>query len=922
MAGKSRAPRPHYSSDEITNIVSTEDRRRSGRATKGQHKRGREDGDSAPKKGQAKGKKTKAEPEPEEEEEEDEIIRCVCGKYEEEEDNPRTMICCDKCAAWQHNDCMGLPEDYAPDKYFCEQCKPSDHKKLVAAMKRGEKPWEEVARRREAAEAEKAAKKKGKKGRKSAGPQLNESQRTPTLEPEEVNSKKRKLDESPAQETKVRVAKVCESTELIHWQSKRARSSARESVVQEPVVEDQPMEADGDANVTANDNADEVKAEDTQQDSDQVTDETTANIPNPALDGAAEKVEDIQDNFRKKVASNIAKSFIEQAESLAKSGAVKLMDGQNAETLGTKVALQVEHALYYVVSGGVGDPNEAYKLQMRAILNNIKTNTELAANLINQTLPADKLAAMDPKDMATEEQKQKDAEEKQRMEKQHVLVEEQGPRIRKTHKGDEYVDEPLNAAPSAPTAPPAPVRTPSTMDKNSEMKSPQGTNAGDKTMRKPSATGKGRPFGDSRRKSSSSNFDINKVWSGVQGSPTEGDAPKFPEVSQRASPPRAVDANAGNDPEIDNLLKDEDNESEPYSPKDFSEEGVVWKGKVIGGSLGTFNTVAKFAAGCQPDVENLRLTWSEVIPAEIKLHGRIQPSKADDYLCGLEYSNTTELVIVNILEPKEPQEQAQFTKFFNYLKQKDRYGVGMQHSVPAIKDIYLLPMEAGQALPTVMRALEHELPDPVQERSFLVPIVIKWTELPHNAERVRQQQQQIAASTMSPSVGPPVIQTPITPHESQPMFFDSQPPNQPQMGQAVNGGFQSAQQTPTVPTQLSTPPPQPQQQSQASTAQQPTQAPVPSQQSPAATHALQILGPEMSQLPAVVNLIAQAPRAGESEFIIIKECIEENAEAGRSLGVLTQMLQQKYQNQRAGDGTANQTPNQNQNQAQAPVAAQ
>jgi hypothetical protein len=80
------------------------------------------------------------------------------------------MICCDNCEAWQHNDCMGLPDDYAPEKYFCEQCKPEDHKELLAAIARGEKPWEEVARKREAAaaEAEKALKKKGgKKGRKS-----------------------------------------------------------------------------------------------------------------------------------------------------------------------------------------------------------------------------------------------------------------------------------------------------------------------------------------------------------------------------------------------------------------------------------------------------------------------------------------------------------------------------------------------------------------------------------------------------------------------------------------------------------------------------------------------------------------------------------------------------------------------------------
>lgn len=644
---------------------------------------------------------------------------------------------------------------------------------------------------------------------------------------------------------------------------------------------------------------------------------------NAVLDGAASKVDDIQDAFRRKVASNIVKTFIEQTESLAKSGAVSLADGQTAETLGTKVALQVEHALFRVRADTSGEPSEAYKLQMRAILNNIKTNADLAANLFNQTLPADELASMEPKDMATDEQKQKDAEEKQRMDKQHVLIEEQGPRMRKTHKGDEYVDEAQAAAVTSATAPPAPIRKPSAADKDADAKG--ATGPGDKLMRKPSAQAKGRPFGDSRRKSSSSNFDIKKVWEGVQGSPTEADVPKFPEVAQRASPTRAVQQNAGNDPEIDNLLKDEENESEPpYSPRDFSEEGVVWRGKVVGGSLGTFNTVAKFAAGCQPDVPNLGLSWSEVMPAEIKLHGRIQPSKADEYLCGLEYSNTTELVIVNILEPKEPNEQAQFTKFFNYLKQKGRYGVGMQHSVPAIKDIYLLPMEIGQALPTVMNALEHDFPDPVTERLFLVPIVIKWTELPHNAERVRQQQQQMATATMSPSVGPPVVQTPITPHESQPMYFESQVPAQPQPSQGVNGAYQGMASAPTVPTQLSTPPPQTQPQGQAVTAPVSAQGPTPIQQSPAAVNALHILGPEMAQLPAVVNLIAQAPRAGESEFIIIKECIEENGEAGRSLAVLTQMLQQKYQNQRAGDGAAQQSQNQNQNQNQteAPVAAQ
>lgn len=55
----------------------------------------------------------------------------------------------------------------------------------------------------------------------------------------------------------------------------------------------------------------------------------------------------------------------------------------------------------------------------------------------------------------------------------------------------------------------------------------------------------------------------------------------------------------------------------------------------------------------------------------------------------------------------------------------------------------------------------------------------------------------------------------------------------------------------------------------------------------------------MAAYQSVRQLIAQAPLAGEREFHIIKECITENAEAGKSLAVLTMMLQQKHQLQRS-----------------------
>ena len=192
--------------DKADSILLTDEPRRSGRATKGQYTKDRDISEEkgTRRKGKGKGSKAKAETDANDDEE-DAYVRCICGHYEQEEETERTMICCDSCEAWQHNDCMGLPDDYAPDKYFCEQCKPENHKELLAAIERGERPWEEVAKKREAeaAEAEKASKKKGgKKGRKSGArtsdvhrdSQEAEAAHTPGTS-KGANGQKRKLEE-------------------------------------------------------------------------------------------------------------------------------------------------------------------------------------------------------------------------------------------------------------------------------------------------------------------------------------------------------------------------------------------------------------------------------------------------------------------------------------------------------------------------------------------------------------------------------------------------------------------------------------------------------------------------------------------------------------------------------------------------------
>ncbi|CAR30242.1 Cti6p [Lachancea thermotolerans CBS 6340] len=64
----------------------------------------------------------------EEDEEEEGETRCVCGEVDPPDDSG-LYIQCEECSVWQHGFCVGITEgeDSAPDKYWCERCRPDLH---------------------------------------------------------------------------------------------------------------------------------------------------------------------------------------------------------------------------------------------------------------------------------------------------------------------------------------------------------------------------------------------------------------------------------------------------------------------------------------------------------------------------------------------------------------------------------------------------------------------------------------------------------------------------------------------------------------------------------------------------------------------------------------------------------------------------
>lgn len=135
------------------------------RTTKGQHTKTFDDQPLEPPKKRGRRKKQR-------EEEPEEVIRCVCGATEQDGESEEPWIACDKCGAWQHNVCMGMSvfSEDLPKHYYCEQCSPQDHKELLAAMAKGEQPWEQRRKKYEEAQGEKK-KRRRKPGRPAKVPQ-------------------------------------------------------------------------------------------------------------------------------------------------------------------------------------------------------------------------------------------------------------------------------------------------------------------------------------------------------------------------------------------------------------------------------------------------------------------------------------------------------------------------------------------------------------------------------------------------------------------------------------------------------------------------------------------------------------------------------------------------------------------------------
>ena len=609
-----------------------------------------------------------------------------------------------------------------------------------------------------------------------------------------------------------------------------------------------------------------------------------------------ENISDLQSDDRKRVATALVKMFVDQTKQAEKQSAFKLPAGQKADTFGLRLGLAVEYAVYLNFWGQSGKPSEQYGDKFRAIQHNVKANSDLRDRLLKGTLSPNDFSKMSRDDMASKELQEKKAEILKESEKQHTLIQEEGPRMRRTHKGEELIEDDSHLADTADPAFTAPLRKrPSEIDTgmakqgSPEAPTPQSPaaveiqenfGARSPNTKQPlvvDTSGSPRTSAPPERKPSN-NFNIQDVWSGVKGpDPEIQRARQVSRPSESAITPIQQTPGVQADAEIDQLLKEDDAEDEePYSPVDFPAEpgAPIWHGKMSMSGIASLTGSAKHVAGA--DLSS-GIPWHTLIPPALTIEGRIDIDRASEYLCGLRWSTTTDVVVVSVTPNGEPDNITQFNKLFQYFTERKRYGVVGKSPVPAVKDTYVVPLEAGiSKKPEFVELLEYcIIENPTPERMLLLTFVVKA----NNSASSQHNPRPLDASIASPigvnhhALGPsPTSQH--TGYQSSPTPAIPYPPQQHLPPYASN------------PTQIQHAymPPHPHQHQSIYSQQQLT----------GMEAARQVLG-EQANSPTVGQLLIDNPGAGVVEFSILREFFINVPATMNDYNLLKGMLSMKMQ---------------------------
>lgn len=464
------------------------------------------------------------------------------------------------------------------------------------------------------------------------------------------------------------------------------------------------------------------------------------------------------------------------------SGVYAYSPGDTLETKSARLAVQIENAVWTT------HPDQSsYKNQGRTLGANLKQNQELCNRLLTKRLTPEALAVMSSDDMMTKDLQARTAEMKALADKQAVMVTDDGPRVRRTHKGEEMVEGDSFSVHHDSMM--STSRRRSMLDPNGEMAARSRENSPQNEVEVPDSINDYRSRDDIRgdalpkqplnidtkptsmRKASTKDFDFQQVLSSVQQSPTGASSSHIRKPSVNAPTANGP----GEDADVDRLLED-DNSSPPYSPAEYdSDPDIIWRGTVNMDSIAKFPAVARHIGGADlTRTMNPPVPYIDLLAKDLKIAGRIAVEQANEYLCSLRYAPPVDVVIVSITPTGEKASEG-FKDIFEYFHSKQRYGVLANKGTGNVRDTYLVPIPASPApLPDFITNLEeHKILDHRPDPILCVTLVVRTQWIPDQDRSFDGQidstpplqgdpQRQMSISSTAPAMSPIVPQGPFS----------------------------------------------------------------------------------------------------------------------------------------------------------------
>lgn len=653
----------------------------------------------------------------------DEQVRCICETIDDENG---VMVQCEKCTTWQHILCMGYQDEKSlPETYFCEECRPDLYPQLQKISQR-------------------TTKSKSKNSIKKTVKKSNTVPKTSSVKIDSCCLKDIPNKELPKELLKEPI--VDDLDKIVYDTDKN--SVRNTSSVPELSSEDENSDFDhktpspvstSDSDYHSNGNRREPPTKMSRISHEHSYIKALYNHKQPtmskhlkqvnpplskqpishlSIEGPVQRLEELKDVTRKHVSQSFFNIFVTTIKNFIENGSLVLGENETPENVGERLALSIEYIMFKdfsIEEKGKYILTSKYKERFRTLHFNLKDdkNPQLRTRVIfGEIVPKD-LVHMTSEEMANSEIQSLAESVRAQSTKNSVLKQTDAPRIRRTHKGEEIIENQeingLSVQQKAETS--TSFYTKSQTDSEKIQKelpstSQQSDSVHEKTSAIPktydSYSEKNKIHDDKMNTLSNESFNIQNVWSNIESQRTI-------HLSSENYPIIPVQETTGIefDPDIDRMI-DDDNDSTntpPYSPSYNTYETTtiqpIWSGKVFMASVAEFSATATHVAG--PSIPPTR-AWSEILQEKIIIDGRISVDKSTEYLCHQKFSSTKQLIVVSF-KPQSKEMSSSFDKLYHYFYSRKRYGV-LKPTTPAVKDAYLIPLSPTDQLPEFIQLMD------------------------------------------------------------------------------------------------------------------------------------------------------------------------------------------------------------------------